>query len=447
VTLEAALAAVRRGDDAAARAALIAAWRARRSAILAELVHALDARSPDDVRAKLDAVLAPRVATTIARFRAVQQLDDPRVARFAIDSLVALPFTTPAVRPLLVELLETAVRLRDPRLVAREREIRDAIATRLSPKAGRDVLLNELDGALAKLAEPAAASAEDAALERDLAAALASARAPARSLASLLDDIYAHPFDDAPRAVYADALAQQGDPRGEFITLQLARGRGGEPGEREGALVKKHGKAWLGALAPVLSFGKHFAKTTFERGFVCAADIILSVGKKLEPLLRDPAWATVETLCGRYSFELLEQAPLRALRALHDHRFSAEQLARLAARAEPLTGIETIAIDESRIDPATLRRAFANVRVVQFGAPRVQLDTIATLERLGVERLEIGIWSEPRPERFTQARLDFAALVDALFARAAGANELTLIDPYTPEPIVFHRGADGRYTR
>jgi uncharacterized protein (TIGR02996 family) len=42
---------------------------------------------------------------------------------------------------------------------------------------------------------------------------------------SLLDDILAHPDDDAPRLVYADHLLEQGDPRGELIAVQVSRGR------------------------------------------------------------------------------------------------------------------------------------------------------------------------------------------------------------------------------
>ena len=42
----------------------------------------------------------------------------------------------------------------------------------------------------------------------------------------LLAEIYAAPDDDAPRLVYADWLQERGDPRGEFIALQLERARG-----------------------------------------------------------------------------------------------------------------------------------------------------------------------------------------------------------------------------
>ena len=40
----------------------------------------------------------------------------------------------------------------------------------------------------------------------------------------LLAAVFAAPDDDAPRRVYADWLLERGDPRGEFIQLQCARG-------------------------------------------------------------------------------------------------------------------------------------------------------------------------------------------------------------------------------
>ena len=82
----------------------------------------------------------------------------------------------------------------------------------------------------------------------------------------------AHLEDDAPRLVYADALQADGDPRGEFITVQCELAKLRLTGERrlwdwmgdgliddevldspktkkllarQNALLKKHGKAWL----------------------------------------------------------------------------------------------------------------------------------------------------------------------------------------------------------
>jgi uncharacterized protein (TIGR02996 family) len=78
----------------------------------------------------------------------------------------------------------------------------------------------------------------------------------------LLAAIYETPDDDAPRAVYADLLTQRGDPRGEFIVAQL-QGKN-EKAERLAArLLKKHRRAWLGALAPYV-----VGEVYFERGFL-----------------------------------------------------------------------------------------------------------------------------------------------------------------------------------
>ena len=55
-------------------------------------------------------------------------------------------------------------------------------------------------------------------------------------LKAILDD----PHDVSCRLVYADALQDRGDPRGEFIAHHIA----GRP-EAE-ALLKRHGKEWIG---------------------------------------------------------------------------------------------------------------------------------------------------------------------------------------------------------
>jgi uncharacterized protein (TIGR02996 family) len=67
------------------------------------------------------------------------------------------------------------------------------------------------------------------------------------------------PDDLASHAAYADWLQEQGDPRGEFIRIQLALEDGGLPADqrrklhaREKLLLEQHERAWLGGLAPQL---------------------------------------------------------------------------------------------------------------------------------------------------------------------------------------------------
>src|SRR5687767_13635824 len=77
------------------------------------------------------------------------------------------------------------------------------------------------------------------------------------SLRSALEDaLVADPDDLAAHSAYADYLAEQGDPRGEFIQVQLALEDARLPPAerdqlqgRERELLTKHRREWLGPLA------------------------------------------------------------------------------------------------------------------------------------------------------------------------------------------------------
>src|SRR5262245_8637123 len=76
------------------------------------------------------------------------------------------------------------------------------------------------------------------------------------ALADNLDDVAAH-------MAYADLLSEEGDPRGEFIQVQLALEDERLPRqdrkrlqEREKALLAAHERDWLGDLAGVLIDGE-----------------------------------------------------------------------------------------------------------------------------------------------------------------------------------------------
>jgi uncharacterized protein (TIGR02996 family) len=77
--------------------------------------------------------------------------------------------------------------------------------------------------------------------------------------AALEAAITENPDDLAAHMAYADHLMEQGDPRGEFVQVQLALEDPARPAKerkqlqrREAALLKEHRDAWLGALAPHL---------------------------------------------------------------------------------------------------------------------------------------------------------------------------------------------------
>ena len=74
----------------------------------------------------------------------------------------------------------------------------------------------------------------------------------------LLNSVLDNPGDLACRLVYADALQEQGDPRGEFIAHHIA-GR-----DEAKDLLKTHGKEWTAFLHPAVSR----AGLRFVNGFV-----------------------------------------------------------------------------------------------------------------------------------------------------------------------------------
>src|SRR6476469_3629321 len=86
--------------------------------------------------------------------------------------------------------------------------------------------------------------------------------------ARLLARVCAEPDDDLPRLVYADWLDEHGDPRGEFIRVQIALSRREDRAEvsladRERDLLYHHRSDWLARL------DEHWrGDAVFERGFV-----------------------------------------------------------------------------------------------------------------------------------------------------------------------------------
>jgi uncharacterized protein (TIGR02996 family) len=105
-------------------------------------------------------------------------------------------------------------------------------------------------------------------------------------LAALLSAIYERPDDDALRSVYADALQDAGDPRGEFIALQLK----GVSNGRTKQLASRWAQVWLGELAPIV------ITSDWKRGFADA--VVVDIFKKdlLARLANRREWTTIRTI-------------------------------------------------------------------------------------------------------------------------------------------------------
>jgi uncharacterized protein (TIGR02996 family) len=207
--------------------------------------------------------------------------------------------------PLVAEVARTA----DERLLPRIRRLAHRPTSKIQMARAYlgEALARAAERVEARLADRPPLAPEDAARARALLARLDDGRhaapAPAAAVAvaatpdALLAAALATPDDDAPRLVWADALLERGDPRGEFVALQFkaARGEATEADlRRMRGLQQRHGKSWLGDnLAAVL------VRCGFARGLLDEAE--LAQNAAADPAVwaaacREPALATVRTL-------------------------------------------------------------------------------------------------------------------------------------------------------
>jgi len=179
-------------------------------------------------------------------------------------------------------------------------------------KSMRGWMQKRLSDAIAKLeAHPACGSEPEVArADRDALAALAiepgklaRRRTGKRSAESeLFAAVYEAPDDDGPRLVLADFLLERGDPRGELLSLQLSGARTKDAESRALAIIRKHQKAWMGALSPHLKYFLYPSVAAIDplginmwwrRGFLAGCNA-MPTKPKLVKLADDPKWSTFE---------------------------------------------------------------------------------------------------------------------------------------------------------
>jgi uncharacterized protein (TIGR02996 family) len=180
------------------------------------------------------------------------------------------------------ELVDGLVRMADPRFFDQLRHAADGWA----PRRGRYVRRRPAIDHLVQLAAALPDRPPPHFTDPTVATLLASSRPDTRNLDALLDAVYADLTSDAPRAIYADALQDAGNPRGELITLQLTN-----PGtRREKQLLRDHERTWLGPLDKAVQK----SGLVWRRGFPAAAKLAWRSMKNLTP--GDRTWRTIEEL-------------------------------------------------------------------------------------------------------------------------------------------------------
>ncbi|MDQ3340463.1 MAG: TIGR02996 domain-containing protein [Myxococcota bacterium] len=279
-------------DDPAAIAALVAA-----------LVKSLPGGEPTALRRVAAGMERPRAL--LKRLQALALCaDDPRVATALVESiLVKAPFSVDDASAVYGPVLVFLIELGD------ERSITELRALAASPLAKTQTIRNYFARELPKAADaiekrlkkrPAFA---DAARAKALIAELGTkapdvfvAKHAALDVDALVAECIAHPDDDGPREVLADALLEREDPRGAFIHLQLRDARGAlDETERKqmASLQRKHEKTWLGDL------GRCTKLRAFRRGFIEEAELLQGAAADAATWKRvaaDPIVATIRTL-------------------------------------------------------------------------------------------------------------------------------------------------------
>lgn len=338
--VKAALERVARVPPEEAVSALLHAWRACPSAEIAEALDAIP------LPLAFAEVTSAGATDALARLnRLIDTPRDPRVSKLLVSWVADPPYHATGSKPFHTLMHQEIERHADPRAIddlkaaakkaakvingtvmkawVPERSARTADALRELYPSGVPPLPRGLSTALAAAKKAAASGAKTAPATAGTTTSIDRDRDRG---AELLEAIRQHPEDDGARAVYADYLTEKSDPRGELITLQLARGSTPptpEQEKREMALLRKNARRWLGELNHIL--GSMLGLTVrpwqgwgmcFARGFLTATRISGSK-PKIKALTNHPDLATVEHIqFADDHVPFLNAESLRSLRSL-----------------------------------------------------------------------------------------------------------------------------------
>jgi uncharacterized protein (TIGR02996 family) len=308
-------------------------------------------RDVEDVDRLLDTPWPGAFKTALERVKLLETFaPDPRIAEKL--ARVAATYTSSASHPLHRAIATVLARSPTPAILPAL-----AVVEERRYVADADRGLHDT----ATLYEPTRrAIAELAVLPADpllLSRARASVPAARPDARQLFDQHTASPRDLALRAVLADALQSEGDPRGEFIATQLAMAAGtATPAgrKRQAQLLAAHIDAWTGPLPNVPK-----ASRRFEHGFLVEATVNAR-GAALVGTFDRPEWVTLERLTiDGYETDLrplLTRMPLlRVFECVHDN------VLKLLATGGPYKSIRAVS---SKNWLPNERRAFPNLAVL-----------------------------------------------------------------------------------
>lgn len=305
------------------------------------------------------------------------------------------------------------------KLVTRLRDVR-CIAV-LEKAAPPELLKEELARVLAALRKidwedadpPRVSRIEDALAQLPApteAAVLATgAKAPERNESELLKLILQTPTSDGPRLIYADFLAERGDPLGEFIALQCRKSPSAAEQKRMRALQREHGRLWLGEIEPAVER----AGRVFARGFLSQAWVRFKTPTQQRRLVAHPLWNTLEVLHpGPVRVDdFLVECSLAGLRTV-GWALDAELVARMARRRAPYPQLEELTLRIGEVEDEVLNAigtagAFVRVTRIELAGKSGRLVNFEWLfaSPLGRQMTTLQVYDGPRNLRDWLTRL------------------------------------------
>ncbi|MBL8909486.1 MAG: TIGR02996 domain-containing protein [Archangium sp.] len=221
------------------------------------------AAKPVDRGPLISTLFEGKLAEIQRKLEAIEKWRDPRLSAALERVIREVPWSSNTSRPMWTRVFALVKSSGDPRFVAVSKDAPQKWTIR---SAQREHLLEQLTRAVEELPKTHVelTKAESDAIfadERDAHRDPKPSKTPPKKGPDF-NAIYENPGDDAPRHVLADALLEAGDPRGEFLQLQLMPTRAPADEKKMKALLKAHGKQWLAPFGSMLG-----VDVAWRRGF------------------------------------------------------------------------------------------------------------------------------------------------------------------------------------
>lgn len=254
---------------------------------------------------------------------------------------------------------------------------------------------------------------------------LTIARSPA---AALLTEIIADPRSIEPRLVYADALLEAGDPRGELIHVQCALEslHADDPARakleaRAADLLALHEPTWTQELRELCTLYENSPRLVFRRGFVESATLYASHVREIVASMATQTPLRELSLLHEDPVEELAVVPaLAELEALElPGKATAEDLARAFARWPHSGQLRSLAAYHGAAAARAVARTPALAGLASLSLPRIDREAVMALA-------SAAHLASLRTLRLRDAELDGAG-IEAL-GRSEALREIEVLD-------------------